>query len=327
MSNSRPGYGRLSAVLLAALFLSLACSGAWAQAYPNRPVRVIVPFPPGGTLDIVARLLVQRLAEQTAQPFVLENRPGGNGTIGAAAVAKANADGYTLQFSASTFATSDLVMAHPPYRVPSDFTPIALVARAPLSVSINKQLPITDMAGLFGYARAHPGELSFAIGSAGSAGHLATELLKRSGGGTYLIVPYKGSAPAYQDLIGGAIAGFVDPVLGAIQYHKAGALRILAVTSAARLPTLPDIPTVSETLPGYEFTSWYALWGPARLPGDIVQRLNEEVNKALSSGLREKLLAQGLLSEGGSAAEFARFQQAYIAQSATLIRDANIHVE
>ncbi len=301
--------------------------GALAQPYPNRPVKVIIPFPPGGTLDIVGRMLALKLGEQTGQQFVVENRAGGNGTIGASAVTQSAADGYTLLFNASTFVTGPLVIAKPPYNITNDFTAIGLVAKAPLSVSINKNLPITDLKGLFAHAKANPGKLGFAIGSTASAGHLATELLKRAGGGDYLIVPYKGSTPAYQDLIGGSIAGFVDPVLGAVQHHKAGNLRILAVTSATRLPTLPDVPTVSETVPGYEFTSWYGLWGPAKLPGDITQRLNEEINKALASDMREKLLAQGILLGGGTVAEFNRFQQDYISQMGKLITEAKIRVE
>ena len=310
-----------------AAFLCIVAATAAAQSYPNRPVRVIIPFPPGGTLDIVGRMLAQKLSEQMGQQFVVDSRPGGNGSIGASAVVKSTNDGYTLLFNASTLVTGPLVMATPPYNIATDFTPIALVAKAPLSVSINKSLPITDLKSMFAYARANPGKLTFAIGSVSSAGHLATELLKRGGGGDYTIVPYKGSTPAYQDLIGGQIAGFVDPVLGAVQHHKAGNLRILAVTSATRLPTLPEVPTVAETLPGYEFTSWYGLWGPAKLPSEITQRLNAEVNKALAGEMRERLLSQGILLGGGGVAEFAKFQQDYISEMAKLIADAKIRVE
>ena len=311
----------------AALCLAALAFSAAAQPYPNRPVKIIIPFPPGGTLDIVGRMLALKLSDQTGQQFVVDNRAGGNGTIGASAVTQSANDGYTLLFNASTFVTGPLVIAKPPYSIANDFTAIGLVAKAPLSVALNKNLPIADMIGLYAYAKANPGKLGFAIGSTASAGHLATLLLKRAGGGDYLIVPYKGSTPAYQDLIGGSIAGFVDPVLGAVQHHKAGNLRILAVTSAARLPTLPDVPTVAETIPGYEFTSWYGLWGPANLPADITQRLNAEINKALAGDMRDRLLAQGILLGGGSSAEFAKFQQDYIREMGKLIVDAKIKVE
>jgi len=300
---------------------------AGAFAHPNRPVKVIIPFPPGGTLDIVGRMLAQRLGDALGQPFVVENRAGGNGSIGAVAVAKSPNDGYTLLFNASTFVTGPIVLATPPYSIAGDFTAIALVAKAPLSVAVNRNLPVKDLKDLFAYARANPGKLTFAIGSVSSAGHLATELLKRGGGGDYTIVPYKGSTPAYQDLIGGQISGFVDPVLGAVQHHKAGNLRILAVTSSNRLPTLSDVPTVAETLPGYEFTSWYGLWGPAKLPPEITQRLNAETNKALAGDMKERLLSQGILLGGGSVAEFAKFQQDYINDMAKLIAEAKIRVE
>src|SRR6478752_8942366 len=181
---------RLAIAALAALVMT----GASAQPYPNRTVRVIIPFPPGGTLDALGRALAQKLSEQMGQTFVVENRPGGNGIIGADAVAKAPADGYTLLFNASTFVTAPMTMKSVPYSVTRDFAPVALVAKAPLSVAINKNLPVTDVKSLLAYAKANPGKMTFAVGSIGSAGHLSTELLKRSGNIDYMVVPYKGTA-------------------------------------------------------------------------------------------------------------------------------------
>jgi tripartite-type tricarboxylate transporter receptor subunit TctC len=313
---------------IAALALAAASSGiAQTQPWPSRPVRVVIPFPPGGTLDTVGRLLAQKLGDQLGQPFIVENRPGGNGVIGADVVSKAPADGYTLLFNASTFTTAPMTMKSVPYEVVRDFTPVALVAKAPLSVAINKNLPITDVKSLIAYAKAHPGKMTFAVGSIGSAGHLSTELLKRAGGLDYLIVPYKGTAPAFQDLIGGQIDGFIDPILGSLQYHKSGMLRVVAVTSAARATSLPNVPTVGESIPGYEFYSWYGLWGPARLPAAITQRLNAEVNKALGTDMRETLNAQGLLLTPGSVDDFAKFQQADMERSKKIIVEGNIRVE
>ena len=311
-------------VLSVASAAAIVAQLAHAQVYPSRPVKVIVPFPPGGTLDIVARMLAGKLSEQLGQQFVIENRPGGNGLIGGDAVAKAPADGYTLLFNASAFTTTPLTMKAPPYRVESDFTAIALVAKAPLSVSVAKSLPVNDIKNLLDHAKANPGKLTFAIGSTASAGHLSTELLKQAGGIDYVVVPYKGSTPAYQDLIGGQISGFVDPVLGAINYHKNGMLKILAVTSSTRLPTLPDVPTVAESIAGFEFYSWYGLWGPAKMPHEIVEKLNQEVNRALATDMREKLLSQGILLGGGSTADFAKFQREDIARSQKMITQANI---
>jgi tripartite-type tricarboxylate transporter receptor subunit TctC len=313
---------------LASFTVLLAFSaGAMAQAYPARPVSVIIPFPPGGTLDLVGRLLAQKLSEQMGQNFVVENRAGGNGTIGPGAVAKAQPNGYTLLFNASTFTTAPMTMSTPPYDVVKDFEPIAQVALAPLAVAIRKDLPVTDVKGLIAHARANPGKLTFAVGSIGSAGHLATELLKRASGIEYLIVPYKGTAPAFQDLVGGRIDGFIDPILGSASFAKAGQLKVIAVTSKTRVPSLPDVPTVAETIPGYEAYSWYGLWGPAKLPRDLAERLNAEVNKALATDMRDRLTSQGLVLTPGSIEDFARFQRDDMARSAKIIADGKIRVE
>jgi tripartite-type tricarboxylate transporter receptor subunit TctC len=311
---------------LGALALAATATG-FAQAYPGKPVKLVIPFPPGGTLDFVGRLLAQKLSEQMGQPFVVENRAGGNGVIGGDVVAKAPADGYTLLFNASTFTTAPMTMKSVPYNVNRDFAPVALVAKAPLSVAINKKLPITDIKSLIAYAKEHPGKMTFAVGSVGSAGHLSTELLKRAGNIDYLIVPYKGTAPAFQDLIGGQIDGFIDPILGSLQYHKSGMLRVVAVTSAQRASSLPDVPTVAETIPGFEFYSWYGLWAPAKTPPQVVQRLNAEVNKALAGDMKDKLKEQGLLLSPGSAEEFAKFQGGDMERSQKIVTEGNIHVE
>ena len=310
---------------LGAAALAVAASSL-AQAYPSKPVRVVIPFPPGGTLDTVGRQLAQKLGEQMGQNFIVENKPGGNGVIGGDVVAKAPADGYTLLFNASTFTTAPMTMKSVPYGVVKDFTPVALVAKAPLSVAINKNLPVTDIKSLIAYAKANPGKMTFAVGSIGSAGHLSTELLKRAGQLDYLIVPYKGTAPAFQDLIGGQIDGFIDPILGSLQYHKSGMLRVVAVTSAQRAASLPDVPTVGETIPGYEFYSWYGLWGPAKLPADITQRLNAEVNKALAE-MTPKLREQGLLTTPGSVDDFVKFQRSDMERSQKIVTEGNIRVE
>ncbi|OVZ57446.1 twin-arginine translocation pathway signal [Pigmentiphaga sp. NML080357] len=316
----------LLAAMLAASSLC-AAPGAMADTYPSRQVRIIIPFPPGGTLDTLGRNLAQRLSDQTGQSFVVENRAGGNGIIGADAVAKSAPDGYTLMFNASTVTTTPMTMKSVPFDVVRDFQPISLVAQAPLSVAVNKALPFNDVKGLLAYAKSHPGELTFAVGSTGSAGYLATELLRRAGDMNYLIVPYKGSAPAYQDLVGGQISGFIDPVLGAMSYYKGGMLKVIAVTSKARVPTLPEVPTVGETVPGYEFYSWYGLWGPARMPIEIAKKLNAEVNKAVESGMRDKFEPQGLLLKTGSIEDFAKFQGEDMARAQKIITEGNIRAE
>jgi tripartite-type tricarboxylate transporter receptor subunit TctC len=317
---------RHTTVALAALLAALPAT-TLAQSWPERPVRLVIPFPPGGTLDKVGRMLAQELGKTFGQTFVVENKPGGNGVIGGDSVAKAPADGYTLLFNASTFVTAPMTMKSVPYKVQTDFVPISLVAQAPLSIAIGNKLGVQDVKGLVSAAKAKPGALNFAVGSIGSAGHLCTVRLEQAAGISVGIVPYKGTAPAFQDLIGGQIEGFIDPVLGSVQFHRAKQLHVVAVTAAKRLPNLPDVPTASETLPGFECASWYGLWAPAKTSIDIVDKLNAAVNKALGGEMRERLVADGLVPGGGSPADFAKFQTDDIAASGKIIADKKISVE
>jgi tripartite-type tricarboxylate transporter receptor subunit TctC len=312
-----------------AITLMLTANPAWSQtaAWPDKPVRMVIPFPPGGTLDKVGRMLAQKLGEQFGQTFIVENKPGGNGVIGGDAVAKAAHDGYTLLFNASTFTTAPMTMKSVPYKVQTDFEPVALVAQAPLSIAISNKVGVSDLKGLVAAAKAQPGKFNFAVGSVGSAGHLCTARLEQAAGISLSIVPYKGTAPAFQDLVGGQIEGFIDPVLGSIQFHRGGQLRVVAVTSGKRLPNLPDVATASETLPGFTCASWYGVWAPAKTSPDIVARLNAAVNKALAGDMGEKLLADGLVQGGGSAADFAKFQADDMAASAKIIAEKKISVE
>jgi tripartite-type tricarboxylate transporter receptor subunit TctC len=326
MNSLRRAALAAAAVAGATIAAGLPLSAA-AQSWPERPVRMVIPFPPGGTLDKVGRMLAQRLQEQFGQTFIVDNKPGGNGVIGGDTVAKAPADGYTLLFNASTFVTAPMTMKSVPYKVQTDFVPISLVAQAPLSIAIGNKVGATDLKGLVAAAKAQPGRLNFATGSIGSAGHLCTARLEQAAGISVAVVPYKGTAPAFQDLIGGQIEGFIDPVLGSVQFHRTGALRVVAVTSAKRLPNLPDVPTAAETLPGFQCASWYGLWAPARTGADIVNRLNAAVNKALSADMADKLVADGLVPGGGSPAEFARFQADDIAASGKLIADKKITID
>jgi tripartite-type tricarboxylate transporter receptor subunit TctC len=294
------------------------------DAYPAQTIKMIIPFPPGGTLDAVGRTVAQRLSEQFGKPVIVENRPGGNATIGPGAVARAPADGYTLLFNASTFLSGPMISNAVPYKIEKDFQPIALVAKAPLSVAVNKALPFNDIKGMVQYAKANPGKMTFAVGSIASAGHLSTEQLKHSAGINALIVPYKGTAPAFQDLIGGQIDAFIDPVLGSLQYHKAGMLKVIATTAKARVPSLPDVPTVAETIPGFEFFSWYGLWAPAGTPAAIVNRLNKEVNIALKSEAMAKFSAQGLQLEPQSVDSFIKFQKAETDKYQKIVTESDI---
>ena len=316
----------VKALALAVIALGFQTSVS-AQAWPEKTVRVVIPFPPGGTLDKVGRMLAQRLGEQLGQTFVVENKPGGNGVIGGDSVAKAASDGYTLLFNASTFTTAPMTMKSVPYKVQTDFIPISLVAQAPLSITLSNKLGVSDLKGLIAAAKAQPGRLNFAVGSIGSAGHLCTARLEQAAGINLTIVPYKGTSPAFQDLIGGQIEGFIDPVLGSVQFHRTQQLRVAAVTAAKRLPNLADVPTASETISGFECASWYGLWAPARTSPDIVNKLNTAVNKALAADMADKLLTDGLVPGGGSPTDFAKFQADDMAASAKIISDKKISVE
>lgn len=312
---------------LCAAFSVMSPLAAFAQEpYPNQPIKMIIPFPPGGTLDTVGRALAQKLGEQLGKPVIVESRPGGNATIGPGAVARAPADGYTLLFNASTFLSGPMISSAVPYKIEKDFQPIALVAKAPLSVAVNKALPFSDIKGMVQYAKANPGKMTFAVGSIASAGHLSTEQLKASSGIDALIVPYKGTAPAFQDLIGGQIDVFIDPVLGSLQYHKAGMLKVIATTAGARIPVLADVATVGETIPGFEFYSWYGLWAPAGTPPAIVARLNREVNIALKTEALTKYAAQGLVLEAHSVDDFAKFQKAESDKYQKIVKSADIRL-
>ena len=319
----------LSAGLSALAFGAPLSAHAQASAgvWPERPVRMVIPFPPGGTLDRVGRTLAQRLGEQFGQNFVVENRPGGNGVIGADVVAKSSPDGYTLLFNASTFVTAPLTMSSVPYKVQTDFAPISLVALAPLSIAISNKLGVTDLNGLIAAARARPGALNFATGSIGSAGHLCTAKLETAANISVTVIPYKGTTPAMQDLVGGQIEGFIDPVLGSLQFHRSGQLKVVAVTSDQRLPNMPDVATASETLKGFSCASWYGLWAPAKTPSALVDRLNAAVNKELGGPMRERLLADGIVPGGGSVADFARFQADDIASSAKIVEAKKIRLD
>ena len=310
----------LAAALGSAVPLAIAAD----SDYPRQTIKIIIPFPPGGTLDAVGRTLAQRLSEQLGQPVIVENRPGGNATIGPGAVARAPADGYTLLFNASTFLSGPMISSAVPYKIDKDFQPVALVAKAPLSVAVNKKLPFDDLRGMIQYAKANPGKMTFAVGSMASAGHLSTEQLKRQAGIDALIVPYKGTAPAFQDLIGGQIDAFIDPVLGSLQYHKSGMLKVVATTAKKRVASLPDVPTVAETIPGFEFFSWYGLWAPTGTPPAIVARLNKEANIAIKSDAMAKFSEQGLELEPQSVDAFVRFQKAETEKYQKIVTDADI---
>ncbi len=315
-------------VLSTLAIVALAAATQAHAAWPDKPVRLVIPFPPGGPTDALGRQLAQALSTSLGQSVVVDNKAGGNSAIGSDLVSKAPADGYTLLFNASLFATNPHLVKLP-YDIHRDFTPIALVAKAPLLIVVNNDLPAKTVADLIAYAKANPGKLNFGIGSNGSAGHLAQELLRSNAGVEIQMIPYKGSTPAYADLLGGRLQGFTDPVLGAIGQVQGGKVRALAVTSAKRLSALPDVPTVAESgMAGFEYHSWYGLWGPPGLPAEVVQKLNADVNRWLQQpDVRVQFDKLGYEVQPGTPADFATFVRDMSARDAKIIKDAGIKAE
>ena len=282
---------------LAAAALCAAALPAFAQSWPAKPVRIVVPYPPGGPVDVSARLLAPKLQEALGQPFLVENKPGAGGNIGADFVAKSAPDGYTIGMGAiATHAINPALMANVPYDPIRDFTHLALVVQVPNVLVVNPDLPAKSVRELVDLAKERPGKLDFASGSTGSTGHLAGELFKQMTG-TYMVhIPYKGAPPAVADLLAGRVHLMFDNLASALPNVKAGRLRALAVTTLKRSNALPGLPTLDEAgLKGFDMTTWWGVMGPAKLPPDVAQRLSTEILKALASAdVKERLRAMGM---------------------------------
>jgi tripartite-type tricarboxylate transporter receptor subunit TctC len=321
-----PGRSLRAAAAALALLFALA---AGAQTYPQKPVRIVVPYPPGGTVDLVARHLAQQVATQVGQQILVENRAGANGTIGSDFVSKASPDGYTLLVQASIFVINPLFLKNVPYDVQRDFAPISNIGSVPLLVTAHPSVPAANLRDFVTLVRANPDKYTFATTGLGSAGHLTEEVIKREAGLAILIVPYKGAGPALTDIVGGQVSALADPLPSSYPHVKGGRLRALAVTSRERVAFMPDVPTMAESgFPGFEMLSWYGLWGPPALPREIVDRLAVEVSKAVKSPeMQEKLAAQGFLPKGSTAPEFAAYVKDEIAKYAKIVKDANIKVD
>jgi tripartite-type tricarboxylate transporter receptor subunit TctC len=264
---------------------------ARSQAYPSRPVRIIVGFAPGGTGDITARLMGQWLSERLGQPFVVENRPGAATNIAAEAVVKAAADGHTLLWVTSANAIGASLYDKLSFNFIRDIAPAAGISRVPLALIVNSSVPARSAGELIAYAKAHPGKLSMGSSGNGSANHVAGELLKMMAGVDMVHVPYRGGAPALNDLIGGQIQVMFDPIVGLIEHIKAGKVRALAVTTATRVDALPDIPTVGDFVPGYEATTWNGLGAPRNTAAGVIGKLNVAINAGLADPKLKKRLA------------------------------------
>lgn len=321
---------RVISIAFAFVALAVMSGAATAQDYPTRTVTVIVPFPPGGSVDGVARIIVDKLNQSVGPHFIVENRAGGaSGNVGANVVAKADPDGYTLLLTASLHVVNPFLYKNVPFDVVKDFTPVTLIAAGPLIVSTTPSVPANNLKTFFDLVRKDPQKYTFGTTSVGSASHLVIELLKREAGVDTLVVAYKGTGPALTDLMSGQIQLLADPMLSSLPQAQAGRIKALAITSLKRQAAAPDIPTVEESgLPGFEFVSWYGLWGPKDMPAEITAKLQTSIAAVLAEpDLKARLTALGFEAIGSTSDYFATYIQSEMAKYGKIIHDANIKAE
>lgn len=306
-----------------------ACGLAAAQPYPQRPVRMIVGLPAGGTTDIMARLVSAKLTERLAQQVVVDNRPGANGIIGITLAVNAQPDGHTLIMAAGSFGTLSSLYTKLPFDIQKDLAPVALVGTSPYVLVVQPNLPVKSVADLVAYAKANPGKLNFAASTPASLQRLSGELLKRSAGFDMLYVPYKGTGAMMPDVLGGRLHVVIDNVVTLTPHVKSGVLRGLGVTSAKRSLVFPELPTLAETgVPGFHAQGWFGVFSTARTPQPIVVRLNREVTAIVRDpDTRERLVAQGAEPLSGSPDDLGRHLAREIEVWGRVIREANIRVE
>jgi tripartite-type tricarboxylate transporter receptor subunit TctC len=313
---------RVLSIALAALL----AHAAHAQPWPAKAVRFVVPFPPGGSTDVAARSLADKLSASLGQQVLVDNRAGANGAIGTAEVARAAADGYTILFAADPVTTLQLVVKNLPFDMQRDFVPITQVSTQPLAVAVHTSVPAQTIGEFIAYAKAHPGKLSFAHSGTGTGQHLSGELLKKMTGIDMVHVPYKGGGPAVQDLVAGQVPVGVLGSTPLIPHHKAGRVRILAFTSQERFAPMPQIPTLHESgLPGFDTSQWLGLFSPRGTPDAVVQRLQVETSKALKlADVRDRLAQAALQPVGNTPGEFASVIRADIERWGRLAHELGI---
>ena len=319
----------LSMHRMCAALLALAAAMASAQTYPNKVIRIIVPYPPGGGADITARPIAQMLSERWGQPVIIENHGGASGMIGADIVAKAPPDGYTLLVSASAeVALNVALFPKMPYDPVRDFAPITLATVTPMALVMHSSVPITSLKEYIAIARAKPGSMTFGSVGAGTPHHFAGEWLKMLTKVDIVHVPYKGSGPLIIDLLGGHLPSGFATLLPAMQHVKSGKLRALAVTTQKRVPLLPDVPALAETLPGFDVSQWNAVWAPAATPKDVLEKLSAEITRIVQSAdYKARMTEQGSEAIGNSPSELAAFQKAEIDKYRKIAQQANIKVD
>ena len=314
----------------AALLSVAALATAQAQGYPNKPVRLIVPYPAGGTTDIIARVATQQLSERLKQPFVVENKGGANGAIGSAEVARAPADGYTLLMgTASTHGINSAVYKSLPYDAVKDFAPVTIVASTPNIIAVHPSVPAKNLQELLALAKAQPGKLNYGSTSLGGSPHMSAELLKMMAHVDMLHVPYKGAAPMLTDLMGGQVQVGFDNLPSTINFVRSGKVRAIAVTTAQRWPGAPEIPTVAESgVPGYEVSGWFGLLAPAGTPPAVLKTIQQAIAEAVKQPeVNKQMLDLGALPVANTPEAFAALVQADVAKWREVVKSTGVKLD
>jgi len=309
-----------------------ACPGlapaAWAQAYPSQPIRWVVGFPPGGGADTVSRIMARWLSERLGQPVVIENKPGASTSLSLQAVASAPPDGYTVVFIGASATVNVSLFDNLPYNLLRDIAPVSGLIDFPFVLIVNPKLPATNVAELIAYAKANPGKISMASFGAGSSSHVAGELFKTMAGINLVHVPYRGSAPALTDMLSGQVQVMIDVMTSSLPHIQSGALRALAVAGRKRFAGLPDVPTIADTVPGYEANSWCGLGVPRGTPPEIIERLNREINAGLNDpGVKAQLAKVSTTPIIFTPAEFGAYMASEVEKWGKVVRTAGVRPE
>jgi len=322
---------RFVARIMAGIGLLLCVTTAWSQSapYPNRPIRLIVPYPPGGAVDPIARTIIQKLDEAWGQPVVVDNRPGAGTIIGTEIVAKAAPDGYTVILVATSFTVNPAMYSKLPFDPVNDFTPISLVANFPMMLVVNPQVPVSSVKELIDFLKAKPGQINFSSIGNGTTQHLAGELFKSMAGVDMVHVPYKGSGPSMMSVVSGETSVTIESAFLLSPQVKAGRLRALAGTAMKRASIAPDLPTISESgIPGYDVSTWVGLLAPAGTPQEVVQKWQQQIARVLQiPEVRERQISQGVDPVGSTPEHFAEFIKTEIAKWGKVVKQAGIKLD